>query len=286
MENISIVKCQNHEARVLHLKKDAPTCIYLFGALQDISTISMFTDELSKHYNYLAIELPGTGKTTTLSPIYDFGYLAECLNDVLLQFVGEEPIRIVACSYGSASAGEWAKRYPERVTQIAFAGAMTSIPEKHWPTLFNLMNLAYKDVGNFSAGFIDLMMEESLDQRRFDSIKKAAIRKARYYSNEHVKSFIYNTIRLFSYNLGDLSMVRAPVLVTTGEHDPFCEVSEAIALSNKFVNGRFVPLIGCDHLFHIEDPKQLIDTVMLFFTRYQYAKAKETSAPRLMPLAG
>lgn len=269
MENIRLVNCQQHQARVLHLEKDAPTCVYLFGALQDISTISMFTDELSKHYNYLAIELPGTGRTDPLSPTYSFAYLAECLNDVLLETVGDIPVRIVACSYGAASAGEWAKRYPDRVTQIAFAGAMAHIPEKHWPTLFNLMHLAYGEKKEFSAGFIDLMMDRNINLDRFNSIKKAAIRKARYYSDEHVNSFIYNTIRLCSHEVGDLSGVTAPVLVTTGEYDPFCEVPEAIALAEKFVNGRFIPLIGCDHLFHIEDPNQLIDTVMRFFSRYK-----------------
>lgn len=267
MNEISVVKCCNHEARIFHQEKDAPTCIYLFGALQDINTIGVFTEELSKHYNFIAIELPGSGRTEPLSPTHTFQYLAECLNEVLLKIVGHESIRIVACSYGTAVAVEWAKRYPNRLNQLVLAGSMSRLPEKHWPTLFNLMHRAYGEKSDFAAGFMDLMMNESINQKRFTGIKKAAIRKARNYADVLFQSFIYNTIRLLSHDMGDVSHIGAPVLVTTGEYDPFCEIEEAILLARKFPNNQFIPLENCDHLFHIEDPDQLIEVVMKFFER-------------------
>jgi len=258
------VKC------VFHSPKDAPTCIYLFGALQDIGTIDLFTDVLSEYYNYLAIEVPGSGRTEPLPPNYSYAYIAECLNRVLLQFVGKEPIRIIACSYATALAVEFAKRYPERITQLVLAGSMGKIRETLWPDLFKVMNLAYYDKSDFAEGFIDLMMSPSINQKRYSGIKKAAIRKARKYSDAHFKSFVYNTIRLMTHEVGEVRAIKAPVLVTTGEYDPFSTIEEALKLANSFTDGRFIPLSNCDHLFHIEDPQQLIDTVMLFFTRYKY----------------
>ena len=278
MKEISVIKCGQHEARIHHVKKDAPTCIYLFGALQDINTIDMFTDALSERYNYFAIELPGSGRTDPLPPHHGFDYLAECLNEVLTKLIGNEPIRIVACSYGTAAAVEWARRYPQRVIQMVLAGSMAHIPEKHWPTLFNLMNRAYGDKSDFAAGFMELMMASDLVDMKFGRIKKAAIRKAKNYSDVLFKSFIFNTIRLLSHDMGDVRCIKAPVLVTTGEHDPFCEVDEAVRLAKCFPNNRFLPLLGCDHLFHIEDPKQLIEGVMLFFSRYKIHRAMDEQA--------
>lgn len=257
-------------ARVLHIEKDAPTCIYLLGALQDIGTISLFTEELSKHYNYLAVEVPGTGNTPPLDPKYSFDFIAECLNQVLLKKVGPEPIRIVACSYGTATAVAFAKKYPERVSQIALAGSMYDIPKTYWPTMFDLMHRAYSEQDSFADGFIDLLTTPiPAIKERQDTIRRAAVRKAKRFQSEHFEHFIFNTVRLMSYDPGSFEQIKAPALVVTGEFDPYCTIESAKKLAEKFPNGMFKPITDCDHLFHIEDPQQLIDRVMLFFAQYR-----------------
>jgi len=265
MKAVYTVPCHNHHARVYRSPKPgAKVCVYIFGALQDISTLDLLSDVMSDYYDYIAVELPGYGLTDSLEPKHTFEYLADCLNEVLLSEIRFTPVTLIASSYGASVAVEWLRKYPQQAASCVLAGPIISLDPSDYPKLLDIMKNAYTNKAQFASSFIDMMMSSEINPKRFNGIKNAAIRRAKRNSERHLINFVYNTFRISTYHVPTLKDIQVPVLVTTGEHDPFCRPAAALELSRQFSAGEFRSLDGCDHLFHIEDPEGLIRTVSEF----------------------
>ena len=177
----------------------------------------------------------------------------------------------MACSYGTATAVAFAKQHPERVERLVLCGSMYEIPERTWPQLFKIINNAYNNKADFAKSFLDLLIHpiSSIAEKQAQ-IYRVTLRKTKGFQDRHYQHFIYNTIRLMAHDPGSLSDIECPTLVLTGEYDPFCTVNDAQQLADHFPDGEFEPLIDCDHLFHIEDPNQVIEKVLAFILRTDY----------------
>jgi len=269
MDNIVEFSHLGFNARYLHVKhSDKPTLIFLMGSLQEIESVQVFNKAFSQHYNYYAIELPGSGNTDPLHPKHGVEFLADFLT-IMINKLGIDQSNLVACSYATGIALEFAKKYGEKLNRMVLAGSMREIPLSEWPTMLQLMRDCAFDTESFAAGFIDLLTEKQGLVARQQTIKKAAVRKAGKYRSENFWHFVFNTIRLMCYEPRDLDRIKTPAMVFTGEFDPYVKPEHAKRLAEEMPQAEFALVHGCDHLFHIQQPQQTIELILGFLSQQQ-----------------
>ncbi len=266
MKNIVDFTVCGHSARFLHLPKSgAESLVFLMGSLQEIESVSAFNQGFSASYDYWAIELPGSGNSAPLHPRYPVSFLAECLSEVHTRFIGR-PFHLVACSYATGIALEYARRWQEVLHRMVLAGSMSDIPLSEWPVMLQLMRDCAYDTEAFAEGFIALLSESHPSILRQPAIRRAATRKARHYREDNFWHFVFNTIRLMTYHPGELGCIQTPTLVFTGEHDPYVKPERAKALADSLACGHFQTVAGCDHLFHIQKPEETLQLMQAFLS--------------------
>jgi len=264
MDNILKFSHLGFSSRYLHVvQNNRPTLIFLMGSLQEIESVQVFNSAFSRDYNYYAIELPGSGNTDPLHPKYDVSFLAEYLS-VMIRQLGLNQVSLVACSYATGIALEFAKKNRDKLHRMVLAGSMREIPLSEWPTMLQLMRDCAFDTPNFANGFIDLLTEKQGLVPRQETIRKAAVRKASKYRSSNFWHFVFNTIRLMCYEPSDLQQVSTPTMVFTGEFDPYVKPEHAERLAKEMSNAQFELIRGCDHLFHIQQPEQTIGLILNF----------------------
>ncbi len=70
-----------------------------------------------------------------------------------------------------------------------------------------------------------------------------------------------------SYEPGDFADIQTPPVVFTGEYDPYVQPEHSAALSEVLPLSEFSLLKDCDHLFHIENPKETITLIREFLLK-------------------
>lgn len=265
MQNIVDFTFDGHTSRYLHLPQaNKPALIFLMGSLQEIESVQAFNRGFSQDFDYWAIELPGSGNTGPLHPRFPVSFLAEYLNKMVESLLANRAVYLVACSYATGIALEYAKLRPSGLRRMALAGSMMDIPLSDWPTMLQLMRDCAFDTRAFADGFIDLLTAPDVNIERQSVIRKAAVRKAANYRDENFWHFVFNTIRLMCYEPKNLQKIVTPTLVFTGEHDPYVRPEHCERLAGSLKHGEFCVLPGCDHLFHIEKPRETIDLILNF----------------------
>ncbi|MFT7560912.1 MAG: pimeloyl-ACP methyl ester carboxylesterase [Flavobacteriales bacterium] len=266
MENILNLSVLGHDVRAMHIPNTGkPVMVFLMGSLQDIEGVGQFSDGFSPYFDYWAVELPGFGKTQPLHSKFGVPFIAECLAVFVEEYVGSS-FNLVACSYATAIALDYAKLHQNRLENMVLVGSMMDIPLSHWPTMLQLLRDVSFDPPKFASGFVDLLTVDHPDIPRQAAIRRAATRRAKV-DGENLWHFVFNTIRLMSFNVGDLSGITVPTLVYTGEHDPYVTPDDAKKLAQALPNAEFQILPGCDHLFFLEKPLESIAMVNQFLAR-------------------
>lgn len=262
--DIQNINLNGHSARYLHLSNyGKPALVFLPGALQDIDALREYNKGLSEDFDYYILELPGTGSTPYLPAHKTIGFLAECL-DIFISDVVKKPFNLVACSYATAIALDYGAYKPNMLDGLILAGSMLNIPESEWPNMLLLLRQCYVDQGAFASGFTELVSSDKCDSKRQAVIKKAVARKTKQYSENQIKCFVYNTLRLMTYHPEHLELITTPTLCFTGEHDPYTTPVRCIELVNKLPNATFTSLRDTDHLFHVDKPNETIALIRQF----------------------
>lgn len=264
MMNIIDYNDNNYAAKYMHNKyQGKPSLVFLVGSLQEIESVQVFNKAFSKHFDYWVVELPGSGNTEPLHPSHDVFFLANYLKR-MVERLSLDQFHLVACSYATAVALEFSKLCQEKINGLVLAGSMMNIPLQEWPRMLQLMRDCTHDTHQFANGFIDLLTDSSGAINRLDVIRKAAVRKASHYREEHFWHFVFNTIRLMCYEPKDLHLISAPTLVFTGEYDPYVTPDRSKRLASAIPHAESVVIQGCDHLFHIEKPDETINLILNF----------------------
>ncbi|MBL4761347.1 MAG: alpha/beta hydrolase [Gammaproteobacteria bacterium] len=220
MYTITSTTLKTHKCRYLHLSNPGrPAIVVLPGNLQEIESLGMFNQGLSRDFDYYVLELPGTGLNEPLHPTHPMVYLTQCLQLFVEQTV-KRPTALLALSYATPIGLEFAKNNLW-ITQLVLGGSMREIPEKRWPDALALMSNCMYDRTRFAEDFITALSADDDTIPRRKAAKRAAQLKARQYSDEQFKCFIYNSIRIMCYQALDLNKIRCPTLCFTGDLDPY-----------------------------------------------------------------
>lgn len=272
MLTINNINLKSHACRFGHVKNSSkPALLVLPGNLQEIESIQLLNNNLGPNYDYYVLELPGTGLTPPLHPKYTINDLSELLKIFCKEYVKRSFI-LIACSYATPIALEYSKNNPW-VNQLILAGSMSEIPKENWGNVLGLMSDSLKNRDSFSENFINILSVNDPRIPRRRAACKASKMKAKNYTENQYWCFIYNSIRLLSYDPQNLHNIHCPTLCFTGELDPYVKKEWCEQLSNLIPNALFETIPNSDHLFMIEQPQKTIDVITSFIADNHTQKA-------------
>ena len=247
--------------RYLHIAKpQAPTLVCLLGAMQTLEGGGFYHQTLSEQFNYYCVELPGQGAAEAIEPSYSCTFIAECLND-FLESIRCDTLYLVACSYSTSTALEYAKHWQHKLKKMLLLGSMAKLPEETWDTLIESLSSSPRDMSKL---FIDLITDERVPFNRHSILIKSAIRESIKYANTYPKHFRNNTLRLLRYEPGDLSKINTVTRVVAGQYDGFVSPERSQALARQLHHAEFIQIDECDHLFHLEKPQETKEAIRSF----------------------
>ncbi len=241
--------------------------LFLSGAFQTMSSWDRFIRYFHGKTSLIVVDVPGMGEADLLPEVYGLDFLAESV-DAMLSHLGIPRVNVLAASYGSPIAYEFAKAYPQRISHLALAGIMREIPpDQEEPVNHSLACLRRDDL----LAFAEVILQGLMCQNPNAEIKsrRAVARLLRsqllQMTPQHVDRYIANTLRLFLHSPLDITRSpNVPALVFTGEHDTFTKPSYCKEIARSFPNAVFTTIQSADHLCHMEQ----FDTVVHLIDRF------------------
>lgn len=238
--------------------------VFIGGAFQNIAQLEKISNELSKETWLIVIDTPGNGDTGVLPHDYRFEFLCEAINSVLTKLDVPE-INLIGCSYGSIVALRYAQMY-DHVSCLTLASAMDKLPG-HLQYEFDhlLFYLKWNRMEQFAAGFTNLLTNPVLrEENRICRLTSEKLYHALLKANIGIKEqFKHNTLRIMADGQTDLrKMPDVKTTVFTGEYDHFLPVETNKRIADSFPRGRFVAIPNADHMFHVEQTKLTVRTIL------------------------
>jgi len=238
--------------------------VFIGGAFQNINQIEKLSNAFAKKTWVIAVDTPGNGDTGVLPHQYDFDFMCKSIRYGLDE-LGVNKINLLGCSYGSIIAMRYAQMFPN-IQRLVLGAAMDYLPS--WLEYeFNLLLflLKWNRLEEFADGFTNLMTNPEL--RKTNKLCKLTSQKLRHAlvnANDGIKAqFVHNTLRILEFGETDLSLMPdVKTTVFTGEYDSFVPVEENKKVAAAFKRGRFLSIPNADHMFHVEQFRLTVSTIL------------------------
>lgn len=259
-----------YSGRVVH-QPDARIApiVFVGGAFQYQNAWGRLEQGCLEAASVITVDLPGWGGADRLPARFGFDFLAEAL-DQLVSKVAPAPVNVLATSYGTAVACEWARRHPGRVAHLALVGTMSHLTAGTRSTVERTLRLLAEErhaefVESVLEGMACLSPRVTISRRA--TVVRCLTRALRDMTPDDLVKYRDNSRRLLTHaRLPGGGAVRAPALVVTGEHDPLSTPALGREAAARLPDARFTMLRDADHLVHLECPAALVDLVLRFFS--------------------
>ena len=108
-----------HENQPIHyeISGKGKAIIFLHGFLENLSIWKKYAEILSSNFCVIAIDLPGHGQTGILSNTHTMEFMAECVNQILIQH-NIEKCALIGHSMGGYVSLAFAEKYANKVAGI------------------------------------------------------------------------------------------------------------------------------------------------------------------------
>ena len=255
----------------VHMKEYAPgstelPLVFIGGAFQNITAVEKLSNAFSQETWVITVDTPGNGETGVLPHEYDFEFICQAIHHGLCELGVSERVNMLGCSYGSIIAMRYAQMF-NNIEHLVLGSAMDRMPDR-LEYAFNhlLFLLEWDKTEEFANSFTDLMTNPQLrEKNRLARLTADKLRHALLNANCGIKEqFKHNTKRILDHANTDLSKMPLDMDVTvfTGEHDHFLPVEANMKIADTFENGRFISLPNADHMFHVEQFRPTVRTIL------------------------
>lgn len=245
--------------------------LFVSGAFQTMDSWARFARMFAPETTVLLVDPPGMGSSDLLPAEVGIDFLAACLEQVLEEH-GIERVSVVAASYGTPSAYQFARLHPERVDRLALVGTMQELPRHLRERIAGTVAIARRgDRNHLAEEVVDGMLchdpEKTIDRREYAArVLRSGILRM---TDAELLKYAANTERLLGHTSLDLSgLIAGPeALVFTGEHDRFTPPGECRRVAAAFEHGWFTTVRRADHLLHLQQWDTVIDLLLRFMAR-------------------
>ena len=241
--------------------------LLLSGAFQNMDSWKNFTKVLSENFSVVLIDLPGSGKADFLPYRFGADFLVEAISH-MFDHLKIKKANIIAASYGTPTAFNFAAKYPEKVAHLIMGGVMKEMPEERKNDVVRIYQHANQgDRKAFARETTKLLLncEESKNVNKSSLVKRVMECSLARISKAEIKKMVENTRRILHHGTLDLSKAASvPTLVYTGEYDHFTKPEYCREVAGYFNRAIFTTIKKADHLFHIEQTKTVIEMGIRF----------------------
>ncbi|MCX7725224.1 MAG: alpha/beta hydrolase [Chitinispirillaceae bacterium] len=245
-----------------------PPLIFISGAFQSVNSLTKYIEAFSPEYRMMMLDLPGTGNSDVLPSNYGIDFLTDSLNDLFLTF-GIKRAEVVAISYASPIAYNFAKKFPYKISHLLLCGIMKEFsPLLQKKTAKALELMLENKIEEFVIHAIENCLTFSKEPEKINNYK--FVRRFLYSGLKNLNEiqkikFIENTKRLLEHKPLDLSPLRGvKVLVETGEYDTYTTPKYCEEVASTIENATFITLKNADHLFHMEQFEASVEILRNF----------------------
>ncbi|MCP2334590.1 alpha/beta fold hydrolase [Actinoalloteichus caeruleus] len=243
--------------------------VLLGGAFQDKHSWARHEREFLRRTSVVTVDLPGWGSADPLPRQYGVDFLCEALHHLLVSS-GLSRVNVGAGSYGSGIAYRLAQRFPGLVDRLVLVGTMTELPERARADVENTVRLLRSgDRDTFAERVIELLLcqDPGVVVRKRDVLRRLLGRQLRQLGEDAAEKYVHNTERLLAYRWDrSTSPPTLPILVMTGEHDPFTTPELCREVAKDCPDARFTTVRDSDHLVYLERPVEFVEVVLTFLS--------------------
>lgn len=234
--------------------------IFLLGALQDIESVSSFSQHFATQLNCITVEIPGTGHTENLESTISIRTQASMLLD-LIDYLGVESAHIIGFSYATAVAVELCDLWPNVLT-MSICGGVPGIPSSGRLATKKMIAAAMDNPHSFAKSFTESLTVTNSDIPRNRAIIKATVRNITQMTQDRIDIFFENSVRLLVHTPSNIEKISVPCTICVGEFDPYVTKETAAYFAQQLKNGRLVVIKNADHLVHLQHPEKVASAML------------------------
>jgi pimeloyl-ACP methyl ester carboxylesterase len=217
---------------------------------------------LKRDLRLFCYDLAGSGR----SPVSEGISIASHVEDLLrvIEQSGGKRVHLAGHSMGTIVCQHLAAKAPDRIASMVLIGAFPEPPE---PARNALRERAAKARSEGMRGIADVVAAggTSADTKINQPTAVAFARES--LMAQDPEGYARNCEALADAVAADLSAIRCPVLLLTGDEDRTAPVAVARALASAIQGAELQILSGCGHWAPVERPKQVNYAMSLFAAR-------------------
>jgi pimeloyl-ACP methyl ester carboxylesterase len=224
---------------------------------------------LKRDLRVVAYDLPGSGQSALRSDVTIESLVAD-LDEVVKAAGGAGRVHLAGHSLGTIICQHYAARFSDRIASIALIGAFPEPPEAARKAL---KDRAAKVRAEGMTAIADAIVAAgtSDDTKANNPAAAAFVRES--IMRQPAEGYARACEALAALKRADLSALRCPVLLLTGDQDRTAPPETGSVLAGTFADATFRVLDGCGHWATIERAKQVNYALSLFYARQRSAKA-------------
>jgi 3-oxoadipate enol-lactonase len=236
--------------------------ILVHGLGGSVNTWHPQTQVLKRDLRLFCYDLAGSGR----SPVSEGISIASHVEDLLrvIEQSGGKRVHLAGHSMGTIVCQHLAAKAPDRIASMVLIGAFPEPPE---PARNALRERAAKARSEGMRGIADVVAAggTSADTKINQPTAVAFARES--LMAQDPEGYARNCEALADAVAADLSAIRCPVLLLTGDEDRTAPVAVARALASAIQGAELQILSGCGHWAPVERPKQVNYAMSLFAAR-------------------
>ena len=239
----------------------AETVVLLHGVGHDLTYWDRQIEALSPHYNVVAFDLPGHGRSAALPSAWSFDTAAGVVAEVIGR-LGVQPIHLVGISFGSMIALVTTLNRPELVRSLTLIGTASSFPEQ---VREGMRARAVMVRAQGMTAVVDSSLQRWLTQEFRERRPDIADRftKTLLGDDAATHAAIWDIISGLDLD-SRISNIACPTLVLVGEQDPITSPSVATHVASAIKGSSMTVVPGASHIVTVEAP-DAINAALLSF---------------------
>jgi pimeloyl-ACP methyl ester carboxylesterase len=246
-----------------------PPLVLIMGLGADHSVWELHREAYEKHFQCIAIDNRGVGKTSKLAGPYT---TADMARDVLavMDHAGLERAHVAGISMGGAIAQQVCLQVPERVRSLILISTWARLPSFHKTVFEHFKSVrAHTRPGDFmrclqlwiwGAAFFE-KNESEIETARRDANQNPMPQPQYAFEAQCDACISHDT-------LDRLDQIKVPTLVTAGLEDIFTPFELSQALHDAIAGSELLTFPGCAHTHHWEDLDTFNGETLRFLQRH------------------
>ena len=230
----------------------------------DLTYWGLQIDDLCDHYDVVAFDLPGQGKSPGVPGDWTIPQTASFLGQVVAS-TGSSTAHIVGLSVGGIIAQAFAVAHPEAVRSLTLISTAPTFSEEGRAAM-------RRRAATVRAQGMQGVLQECLErwftkrtvERRPDLVDR--VTKTLLADDPEVHGAMWDMISAFEIT-GDLHRISAPTLILTGELDPSSPPSSARLLHETITDSELHIVPSLSHMLPLEAPLIVNEHLLRFLGR-------------------